>query len=97
MESLQIRAANMLYWDQHGRMLDDPYLALDYVTALDKDWYPRTVRFRLIHTPVDANPNYYYLLAWVDATPPRQLQIQDFLPHTIEPHLLARLRGCGRL
>ena len=46
METLQIRAANMLYQDQTGRMLDDPYLALDYVTNLPSDWYPRTVRFR---------------------------------------------------
>lgn len=93
METLLIRAANMLYQDQTGMRLDDPYRAVDCVAAFDKDWYPRTVRFRWIQTPVDANPNYQYLVAWVDATPPRQLHIDDLLPHTIETPLLERLRA----
>lgn len=90
MDTLQIRAANMLCRDQTGRMLDDPYRAVDYVSALPANFYPRIAWFQLVSVPVNAK-TYKYLLQWLDATPPRLLDMQDFMPHLIEDSLLEAL------
>ena len=83
METLQLRAAQLMVEDATGQVLTDIYSAIDRVAALPASTYLRAVRFRLLTIPVDAQV-YTYLVQWVDATPPRLLSLERFDRHVAD-------------
>lgn len=92
MENLQVIAANMIYTDKAAGELDDPYSAVDWVSSLPADFYPRNVLFRLVELPTHSL-TYTYLLGWLDYTPPKIHHFERLLVNAIEPHLLERMRA----
>lgn len=80
METLQIRAATLIYQDVTNTELTDIYSAVDKVANLPPTAYLRTVRFKLLTLPVNAK-TYTYLIQWLDATPPRLLSLERFDRH----------------
>lgn len=92
MENLQLLAANMIYMEEAGEVLDDPYSAVDWVTALPIDFYPRNAFFKIIDIPVTVQ-TYKYLLGWLDATPPMIHHFQRLVENAIEPDMLERMQA----
>ena len=80
METLQLRAAQLMFEDTTGQTLNDIYGAIDQIASLPETAYLRAVRFRLLTIPVDSQI-YTYLMQWVDATPPRLLSFERFDRH----------------
>lgn len=94
MESLQMIAANLLFEDTQRRLAHHE-TAIDAVFNFHETWDARPVWFRLIDIPTSTQP-YQYLMAWIEATPPRQIKLFDFLTDVLEPDLLERLQA-GRV
>ncbi len=92
MENLQIIAANMIYTEETGGELDDPYSAIDWVMGLPGDYFPRDVLFRLVTIPTNSL-TYTYLLGWMDATPPKIQHFERLIENAIEPDLLEKLQA----
>lgn len=95
MESLQMIAANILYEDAKNGKLASCHEAINAVFNFPETWDARPVWFRFIDIPTSTRP-YQYLVAWIDATPPRQVKLFDFLSDVLEPDLLEQMQA-GRV